>query len=128
VSGLADTADPISVMQEAFRRYVRQDIASGSWLNGCPLNNMAQEMTPLDQGFRERILVLYDSWRSAIVAALARGIEAGAVRADASPEGTAALVVAAQMGIWGTGKSSRNARLMRAACDAVCDYLERVRP
>ncbi len=32
------------------------------------------------------------------------------------------------MGIWGTGKTSRDAALMLAACEAVCDYLERLRP
>jgi hypothetical protein len=32
------------------------------------------------------------------------------------------------MGIWGTGKSSRDATLMLAACEAVCEYLERLRP
>jgi len=128
LGGLDGAADPISLMEDAFRRYARQDVESGSWLNGCPLNNLAQEMSPLDEGFRERVDALYDRWRTALAAALSRGIETGAVRPDASPEGAAALLVASQMGIWGTGKSSRDAGLMLAACEAVCDYLERLRP
>jgi hypothetical protein len=37
------------------------------------------------------------------------------------------LLVAAQMGIWGSGKSSRNTEVMRHATDGVCDYLESLR-
>jgi len=40
----------------------------------------------------------------------------------------AALIVAAQMGIWGTGKYSRDAALMTQAGEALCTYLETLRP
>jgi len=36
--------------------------------------------------------------------------------------------VAAQMGIWGTGKSSRNEDVMRRAAEALCAYLDALRP
>lgn len=128
VSQLEGATDPIQVMQGAFRRYIWEDIRSGSWLDGCPLNNLAQEMSPLDEGFRTRIMRLYDRWRSAVADALSAGIAAGTVRPDASPAGAAALIVAAQMGIWGTGKSSRDASLLVAAGEAACEYLEHLRP
>lgn len=124
---LEGAADPVSAMQESFRRFARQDVESGGYLNGCPLNNLAQEMSPLDEGFHARIDALYGLWRSSFAAALRRGVEAGTVRADVSPESTAALLVALQMGIWGTGKSSRSAALMLEAAEAACDYLERLR-
>jgi TetR/AcrR family transcriptional regulator, transcriptional repressor for nem operon len=125
---LADSTDPISDMQRAFRRYVEADIATGHWLQGCPLNNVAQEMSPLDEGFHQRINRLYDTWRQRYAAALERGIQAGTVRPSISPRNVAALIVAAQMGIWGSGKSSRNTDVMRQATDGVCDYLESLRP
>jgi hypothetical protein len=40
----------------------------------------------------------------------------------------AAQIVAAQMGIWGTGKSSRDQTVMRAAAEGICAYLEGLRP
>lgn len=125
---LEDAADPVSAMQESFRRFARQDVESGGYLNGCPLNNLAQEMSPLDEGFHARIDALYGLWRSSFAAALRRGVEAGTVRADVAAESTAALLVALQMGIWGTGKSSRSAALMLEAASAACEYLERLRP
>ncbi|HEU4884449.1 MAG TPA: TetR/AcrR family transcriptional regulator [Longimicrobium sp.] len=128
LGGLAGAADPLSVMQDSFRTFAGQDVESGHFVDGCPLNNLAQEMSPLDEGFRGRIDALYDRWRTTFAAALRKGMAAGAVRPDAAPEGTAALLVASQMGIWGTGKSSRDATLMLQACEAVCGYLEGLRP
>jgi len=121
-------ADPVGAMQTAFRTWTRTDVESGALELGCPLNNLTQEMSPLDEGFRERTGGLYDRWRMSYSAALVRGMEGGAVRPDAVPDSAAALIVAAQMGVWGTGKASRDADLMLAAGEAVCDYLERLRP
>jgi AcrR family transcriptional regulator len=123
-----DARDPLSAIQAAFRRFVEEDIAAGSWLHGCPLNNLAQEMSPLDAGFHERINRLYELWRARYATALERGIDNGTVTASVAPQSVAALIVAAQMGIWGTGKSSRNQDVMRRAADGLCAYLESLRP
>lgn len=125
---LKDSQDPISDLKQAFRRYIKADIESGHFIQGCPLNNLAQEMSPLDQGFHERIDKLYDTWRKTYTAAFTRGIKAKKVRKDVSPRNVANLAVASQMGIWGTGKSSRSKQLMTQAGDAVCEYLDSLRP
>jgi TetR/AcrR family transcriptional regulator, transcriptional repressor for nem operon len=124
---LADAADPIAVLQDSYRRFVKEDIATGNWVYGCPLNNLAQEMSPLDEGFRERIDTLYAAWRKGFTRALRDGVRAGVVRRKIDPSAVAALLVASQMGIWGMGKGSRSKTVMREATDAVCDYLESLR-
>jgi TetR/AcrR family transcriptional regulator, transcriptional repressor for nem operon len=120
--------DPLTDIQRAFRRYVTEDISTGMWLQGCPLNNLAQEMSPLDPGFHERINRLYALWRERYSAALQRGVAAGTVRTTANPDDVAAAIVAAQMGIWGSGKSSRQKDVMRRAAEGLCAYLESLRP
>ena len=38
-------------------------VLEGSPLNlGCPLNNLAQEMSPLDEGFRTRTQQVFELW------------------------------------------------------------------
>lgn len=125
---LTDSRNPIADLKRAFRQFVTEDIKSGAWLQGCPLNNLAQEMAPLDDGFYKRIDKLYDAWRKGFALALSGGIKAGKVRKDISPADAAALVVAAQMGIWGTGKSSRNKEIMLQAGEALCGYLDSLKP
>jgi TetR/AcrR family transcriptional regulator, transcriptional repressor for nem operon len=119
--------DPIAELQKTFRRYVSEDVESGNYIFGCPLNNLAQEMSPLDDGFLQRINHLYEQWRDAYAEALERGIQAGTVKASVSPTAAAALIVSAQMGVWGSGKSSRDAKVMRQAAQGVIDYLESLR-
>jgi AcrR family transcriptional regulator len=124
---VTETDDPITAIQSAFRHFIGEDIESGAWLNGCPLNNLAQEMSPLDEGFRTRIERMYTTWRSVFSVALRRGIERGVVRADVDPREAATFIVVAQMGIWGTGKYSHDEALMRQAGDALCWYLDTLR-
>jgi TetR/AcrR family transcriptional regulator, transcriptional repressor for nem operon len=128
LDALEGSQDPIADLKHAFRRYIKEDIESGHFVQGCPMNNMAQEMSPLDEGFRKRIDKLYSAWRKCYAAAFAEGIRNGKVRKSASPAEVAALIVASQMGIWGTGKSSRNRELMVQAGEAVCAYLDSLRP
>ena len=125
---VATSSDPLADLKHAFREFVKTDIESGSYVQGCPLNNLAQEMSPLDEGFRARIDKLYATWRKCYADALVGGIKRGKVRKNISPEQVAALVVASQMGIWGTGKSSRSRELMLQAGEAVCAYLDSLKP
>jgi TetR/AcrR family transcriptional repressor of nem operon len=125
---LVGSKDPIADLKRAFRQYVKEDIEAGYFLQGCPLNNLAQEMSPLDEGFRKRIDKLYSLWRKTYAEAFAAGIKAGKVSKSVEPASVAALVVASQMGIWGTGKSSRNPELMAQAGEAVCAYLDSLKP
>jgi TetR/AcrR family transcriptional regulator, transcriptional repressor for nem operon len=124
---LANTADPIAEMKRLFRHFVQEDTRSGHFVQGCPLNNLAQEMSPLDEGFRKRIDALYAEWRQRYTDALAAGMKAGKVRKDVVPRKVAALVVATQMGIWGTGKSSQSDDVMIQASEALCGYLDDLR-
>jgi TetR/AcrR family transcriptional repressor of nem operon len=125
---LADSKDPIADLKRAFRQYVKEDIDAGHYVQGCPLNNLAQEMSPLDEGFRKRIDKLYSLWRKTYADAFRAGIKAGKVSKSVEPASVAALVVASQMGIWGTGKSSRSVELMSQAGEAVCAYLDSLKP
>ncbi len=128
LESLVGSKDPITDLKRAFRQYVKEDIESGNYVQGCPLNNMAQEMSPLDEGFRKRIDKLYCLWRKTYADAFAAGVKAGKVKKSVEPASVAALIVASQMGIWGTGKSSRSLELMTQAGEAVCSYLDSLRP
>jgi TetR/AcrR family transcriptional regulator, transcriptional repressor for nem operon len=123
-----DADDPIAAIKKSFRQYIRADIESGHFVQGCPLNNLAQEMSPLDEGFRKRIDKLYETWRNGYSYALSQGMKSGRVRKSGKAADAAALIVASQMGIWGTGKSSRSPELMIQAGEAVCGYLDTLKP
>lgn len=95
---------------------------------GCPLNNLAQEMSPIDEDFRERLENIFCDWRDAISAALARGQSAGHVKKDVDPEICAAFIVAAFEGAIGSVKASRSLPLARRIVHGLEQYIESLRP
>src|SRR5438067_4301526 len=102
---LANSIDPIADLKTTLRQFVK---GNKRIAQGCPLNNLAQEMSPLDEGMRKRIERVYVAWREGLAAALARGIKAGTVRGDIFPRKVAAFVVAAQAGIIGAAKNAQS--------------------
>ena len=106
---------------------MKEEQANGRLVQGCPLNNLAQELSPLDEGFRKRIEGVYTAWRESLEAAVARGIKSGKVRKDISPRNVAAFIVAALAGIIGTAKSAQSEELLKQACEGLFDYLGSLR-
>lgn len=121
---LIDSDDPIADLKLTLERFVKEEIENGRLEQGCPLNNLAQEMSPLDEEFRKRIEKIYVQWRECLEAAFARGVEAGKVRKGVSPRNVAAFIVAAQSGIIGTAKNAQSGELMKRAGAVLIDYLD----
>src|SRR4051812_10133013 len=73
------SGDPVTSLQ----RILRGRAASVSTREvelGCPLNNLAQEMSPLDQRFRKEVNATFDLWTESVAKDLQRGQTEGAVR------------------------------------------------
>ena len=125
---LAHSSDPITDLKRIFRQCAKTKIADGGLVYGCPLNNLAQEMSPLDEKFRQSLEKIYVAWRETMAAAFDRGIKAGKVRKDVSPPKVAAFIVAAQAGMAGTAKNTQNEALLLQTSQALFDYLDSLKP
>jgi AcrR family transcriptional regulator len=121
---IAESINPIEDLKTVFRQRMKGHIESGRLAQGCPLNNLSQEMSPLDEGFRQRIAKFYDRWREGLAGLFTRGIKMGKVRKNVSPRDVAAFIVAAQAGIMGTAKNSQSPELMMQAAQGLFDYLD----
>ncbi len=110
------------------RQFAKEEQANGRLVQGCPLNNLAQEMSPLDEGFRKRVEKVYAAWRESLESAFARGVKAGKVRKTISPRNAATFVVAALAGIIGTAKNAQSEELLKQAAEGLFDYLDSLRP
>ena len=52
---------------------------------GCPLNNLAQEMSPFEEGFRKRLATVFHEWPEGIASALRKGQTHGRLAAMWNP-------------------------------------------
>jgi AcrR family transcriptional regulator len=94
---------------------------------GCPLNNLAQEMSPIDEGFRRRTARLFKHWHDAIARALRTGQKHGAVRSNVDPDEAATFLIAVYEGYFSLAKNSQDARVLRSGLRNLISYLEGLR-
>lgn len=94
---------------------------------GCPLNNLAQEMSPLDEGFRQRLAKIFSEWHDGIAEALREGQKRGVVRDDLDPDETATFLIAANEGCWSLAKNSQDVRVLKSGMRSMIRYLESLR-
>jgi len=110
------------------------DIVAGTSLKpehvrcGCPLNNLAQEMSPLDEGFRKRTAKLFEEWHVAVASALREGKSRGTVRQDVDADETATSLIAAYEGYISLAKCFQSADSLKAGGKTLARYLESLRP
>jgi TetR/AcrR family transcriptional repressor of nem operon len=95
---------------------------------GCPLNNLAQEMSPLDERFRRRVTGTFDTWTEAFARALKRGQSEATVRRNLDARKVAAFIVAAIEGSFGLAKGARSKALLRSNLEVLSTFLDSLRP
>lgn len=122
---LSDAADPVAALIDIIRS---TSLEREHVVRGCPLNNLAQEMSPLDEGFRKRAAALFEEWNVAMATALRAARERGQVRADVDPDETATFVIAAYEGYISLAKCFQDADRLRAGAQTLIRYLESLRP
>lgn len=124
---LADAdEDPLAALQAVLRQRADAFIGGGIEL-GCPLNNLTQEMAPLDEGFRRRVAETLETWTRAFADALERAQERGHVRADVDARRVAALIVAAIEGSFGMAKADASVDTLRANLETMAGLLDGLR-
>ena len=119
--------NPIDGIQNCINTQLSQ-MTDEHMVAGCPLNNLAQELSSMDDDFQNQIEGVYDVWRESLSTELAAGQESGTFRVDVNADEVATFVVAACAGTAGFAKTSRSIEVGRASMRVLCDYLETLRP
>ena len=123
---IKEAKDPIdgfiAVMESAGSDLSEEDVALG-----CPLNNLAQEMSSVDEGFRERLEAIYEEWRSGLSAELERGQSTGFVDKKTDTKRAAIVIVAILEGCIGQAKNSKSLSLLHQCGEGLIEYLNQLR-
>ena len=127
VDSLKTSDDPITTMTCLLLDSVEQ-MTDEDVFRGCPLNNLAQEMSPIDPEFRERILQAYNEWQEALEQSLERGKAAGNVEKDLDSKSVALLLVASFGGFMGMAKNMQSVDILTCCVKGLIDRMEASRP
>ena len=94
---------------------------------GCPLANLTQEMSQLDEQFRKRLERIFHFWQEAIATTLRRGQSQGTVRGDLVPEETASFLIALVEGYEVLAKNAQDAKVWNAGIRNIVGWLKSLR-
>jgi|HubBroStandDraft_2_1064218.scaffolds.fasta_scaffold63718_2 TetR/AcrR family transcriptional repressor of nem operon len=125
VQPLRNAKDPIDVL---VRIVQSESVKKEDVQRGCPLLNLSQEMSGLDEGFRRRTARLFKDWHDAVAEALREGQKRGLVRNDINANETATFLIATYEGYVVLGKNSQDPPMLRSGQRSVIGHIESLRP
>jgi TetR/AcrR family transcriptional repressor of nem operon len=119
----ADTsADPIAQIQMFFDR-VLETQRQRNCVGGCPLGNLASELSDVHEGIRRRLAAVFTEWRQRLTEALARGQEQGRVRQSCVPADSAQFFVASLEGAILLAKVTKDISVMEKCVKELKQHL-----
>lgn len=95
--------------------------------HGCPLNNLVQEMAPVDAGFRRRLQGALNLWIDGMERELARAKKKGFLRSNVNVRQAAHFVVMAHEGFYGMLKGLDDPRAFGALYSSLKIYFDSLR-
>ena len=123
IAPLEDAEDQIGTLIEVIRQsgcaFSLRDVELG-----CPLSSLAQEMAPIDEGFRQRLSKIYDNWHDAIARAVTRAQQKGDILSSVNAEDVAVMVVATMEGCLSAGKISQDLHKLERCGAGLVQYLK----
>lgn len=124
VRPLLSVKDPIDALISIVQGLsVQPDAVCG----GCQLNNLAQEMSPLDAGFRKRLEGIFDAWRDAMASVLREGQIHRSVRRDVDTRDAASFLIAMVEGYGSLAKNAQDPKIIKAGIKNMVGWLTSLR-
>ena len=91
---------------------------------GCPINNLSQEMSPIDEGFRETIEIMYTDWKTHLSDSLKKCQDKGQMKNDVDAEEIATLIIAVTQGASAIAKNAQQPKSFSEYSHALVKYLK----
>ena len=115
-------ADPVVQIKEFLDR-VLDNQRQRSCIGGCPIGNLASELSDVHEGFRQRLAGMFLQWRVTLAEVLARGQESGRLRSGLDPASAAEFLVAALEGAILLTKVTRDISVMERCVTELKQHL-----
>lgn len=127
LQAMAETDDPLEAIV-SFIEARQKEHREMAMKCGCPLNNLASEMSPIDEGFRTRIQALFEAWARGLASGLRQGQAHGKVREGIDVDQVATFIVASIEGTIGLTKNSQSEEIFNKSFGGLKLFLDSLRP
>lgn len=117
-------ADPIDILISIVQATsLRPEVVRA----GCPLNNLAQEMSTVDERFRKRLAKVFHDWQEGTATALLRGQSEGTVRRDLDARDAASFLIAMYEGYVMLAKNAQDVNVWKVGIRNIVGWLQSLR-
>ena len=120
------TDHPISNIQ-AILRMQKGFVSSATVGYGCVLNNLMQEMSPLDEGFRIRLKNIVESQRQSIEGHLLKNSKQLNSNVLLNASTLSISILAATEGAYSISKTLKSKELLGEILEQICNWLEQMK-
>lgn len=117
------TGDPVTQIETFLGRLVSSQ-RERNCAGGCPMGNLAAELSDVHEGFRQRLAEIFDQWRDRLAEALERGRSTGRLRPECDPASLARFLVAALEGAILLAKVTRDITVMEQCARELRAHLD----
>lgn len=124
---LRESERPVEMLLEIIAT-IDKKVPSDFVMLGCPLNNLMQEMSPLDELFQERLGGVLGVWQKTVEGALKRGQKQGEIRAEVDYKAAALFVVSAWEGCIGVAKNMQSPKAFSVCMKQLHGYVQGLMP
>lgn len=93
----------------------------------CPLLNLSQEMSQLDEQFRKRLERLFLAWQEGVATLLRKGQSQGTVRRDLNADEAASFLVAMVEGYGSLAKNAQDVKVWEVGIRNIVGWLKSLR-
>jgi TetR/AcrR family transcriptional regulator, transcriptional repressor for nem operon len=93
---------------------------------GCPLNNLVQEMSPIDKGFHKRLQIALNLWIDEMDKHLRHAKKSGYIKEDINTKQVAHFIVMAHEGFYGMLKGLDDPKIFTALYGSMMRYFETI--
>ena len=114
--------DPV-VQIHAFLDRVLENQRQRNCVGGCPIGNLASELSDVHEGFRKRLAKIFEVWRSTLTEALGRCRTGGRAPADFDSSAVAQFLVAALEGAILLTKVTKDIAIMERCVEQLKEHL-----
>lgn len=114
--------NPVPLLLEHIR-FLSESATDEDIALGCPLNNLIQEMSPLDETFRLRMKNIVEAIQQSVAAALQRGKNAGYIKSDVDCESVGRFFFSAVEGSYTMAKVCKSKSAFSANMDLLAGFI-----
>ena len=121
-SRLRDSDKPVEALLDVIAT-IHKKVPADFVMLGCPLNNLMQEMSALDQLFQQQLSGVLGIWQKTVEDALKRGQQQGEIREDVDYKAAALFVVSAWEGCIGVAKNMQSPKAFESCMKQLHVYV-----